>query len=122
MTKSKPKPKPPAPKGDPSGEYVCRLIESHSFESDFNLPGIPKGNFGSYSKIREVRVRRVFVDAFRTFTRPGLTWAMVLALVVFIMAGKVGPVAVEAVIADFVFTTSTAVMWWFGSRPMSRTK
>lgn len=62
---------------------------------------------------------RVLCDAFRAFTRPGLTWAMVLALVVFIMAGKVG--AVDVIIADFVFTTSTAVMWWFGSRPLART-
>lgn len=63
---------------------------------------------------------RVLCDAFRAFTRPGLTWAMVLALVIFIMAGKVG--AVDVIIADFVFTTSTAVMWWFGSRPLARTK
>lgn len=65
---------------------------------------------------------RVLVDAFRTFTRPGLTWAMVLALIAFILAGKIGPTAVEAIIADFVFTASTAVMWWFGSRPLARTK
>jgi hypothetical protein len=64
---------------------------------------------------------RVLCDAFRAFTRPGLTWAMVLALVLFIMAGKVGPEAIAAIIGDFVFTASTAVMWWFGSRPLART-
>lgn len=63
---------------------------------------------------------RVLCDAFRTFTRPGLTWAMVLALVIFIMAGKAG--VTEVIIADFTFTTATAVMWWFGSRPLARTK
>lgn len=65
---------------------------------------------------------RVLVDAFRAGTRPGLTWAMVLSLVLFIFAGKIGPEAVAAIISDFVFTTSTAVMWWFGSRPLARTK
>lgn len=63
---------------------------------------------------------RVVCDAFRTFTRPGLTWAMVIALVVFVMAGKAG--ATDVIIADFMFTASTAVMWWFGSRPLARTK
>jgi len=64
---------------------------------------------------------RVLVDSFRVFTRPGLTWALVLALVVFVFTDKLGPVALEALISDFVFTASTAVMWWFGSRPMQRT-
>lgn len=64
---------------------------------------------------------RVLVDAFRTFTRPGLTWAMILSLVMFIYAGKVGQAAVDSILTDFVFTTSTAVMWWFGSRPLART-
>lgn len=62
---------------------------------------------------------RVLCDAFRTFTRPGLTWAMVIALVIFIMAGKAG--ATDVIIADFMFTASTAIMWWFGSRPLART-
>lgn len=62
---------------------------------------------------------RVLTDAFRAFTRPGLTWAMVISLVIFVLAGKVD--AVDAIIGDFVFTTSTAVMWWFGSRPLART-
>lgn len=64
---------------------------------------------------------RVLVDSFRVFTRPGLTWALVLALVAFVFTDKLGPVALEALIADFVFTASTAIMWWFGSRPMQRT-
>lgn len=64
---------------------------------------------------------RILVDAFRAFTRPGLTWAMVIALIAFIWAGFLGEAAVAAIISDFVFTTSTAVMWWFGSRPLQRT-
>lgn len=64
---------------------------------------------------------RILVDAFRAFTRPGLTWAMVLSLIMFIVAGFVGKAAVAAILADFVFATSTAVMWWFGSRPLQRT-
>jgi len=64
---------------------------------------------------------RILVDAFRAFTRPGLTWAMVLSLIMFIVAGFVGEAAVSAILADFVFATSTAVMWWFGSRPLQRT-
>tara|TARA_R110001606_G_scaffold41412_4_gene111764 strand:- start:424 stop:867 length:444 start_codon:yes stop_codon:yes gene_type:complete len=64
---------------------------------------------------------RVMIDAFRSFTRPGLTWCMVFALILFIVAGFVGEAAVAAILSDFVFTTSTAVMWWFGSRPVQRT-
>jgi hypothetical protein len=64
---------------------------------------------------------RIMVDSFRAFTRPGLTWAMVVSLVVFIFAGLGGEAAVNAIIADFVFATSTAIMWWFGSRPSQRT-
>ena len=64
---------------------------------------------------------RVMVDAFRTFTRPGLTWAMVISLILFIAAGFVGEAAVAMILGDFVFATSTAVMWWFGSRPLQRT-
>jgi hypothetical protein len=64
---------------------------------------------------------RVLVDAFRAFTRPGLTWAMIITLSCVIFGDKLGITATEAVISDFVFTTSTAVMWWFGSRPLART-
>jgi hypothetical protein len=64
---------------------------------------------------------RVMVDAFRAFTRPGLTWAMVISLILFIAAGFVGEAAVAVILGDFVFATSTAVMWWFGSRPLQRT-
>jgi len=46
---------------------------------------------------------------------------MVIALITFIWAGFLGEAAVAAIISDFVFTTSTAVMWWFGSRPIQRT-
>lgn len=92
-------------------------------EADYNPDPLPE-NAPKWAMLIRITMEslRVFVDAFRTFTRPGLTWAMVFALVVFIMADKAGPAVVSAVIADFVFTTSTAVMWWFGSRPMSRTK
>ena len=64
---------------------------------------------------------RVLVDSFRAFTRPGLTWAMIVTLSCVIFGDKLGITATEAVISDFVFTTSTAVMWWFGSRPLART-
>lgn len=64
---------------------------------------------------------RVLVDAFRAFTRPGLTWAMIITLSCIIFGDKLGIAATEAVISDFVFTTATAVMWWFGSRPLART-
>ena len=91
-------------------------------EGDFDPDPLPE-NTNKWAVFFRITAEtlRVMVDAFRTFTRPGLTSAMVLALVIFIMAGKIGPTAVEAIIADFVFTTSTAVMWWFGSRPLART-
>lgn len=64
---------------------------------------------------------RVLVDAFRVFTRPGLTWALVIAVVYLMVAGKLPNFTLEAIAADLVFTMSTAVMWWFGSRPLQRT-
>lgn len=60
-----PKPKTqskPAPKVAKPDEYVCRAVVSHSFESDFDLPGLPRGAFGTYSRIHEVRLRRSVVD------------------------------------------------------------
>lgn len=98
-------------------------LASGTAETDFDPDPLPADapKWAVYLRAASETLR-VLVDAFRTFTRPGLTWAMVLALVLFITAGRIGPVAVEAIIGDFVFTTSTAVMWWFGSRPLSRTK
>jgi len=61
MSKPKTQPK-PAPKVAKPDEYVCRAVVSYTFESDFSLPGLPKGKFGTYSKIHEVRVRRSVVD------------------------------------------------------------
>jgi hypothetical protein len=46
---------------------------------------------------------------------------MVISLILFIAAGFVGEAAVAVILGDFVFATSTAVMWWFGSRPLQRT-
>ena len=63
---------------------------------------------------------RIMVDSFRAFTRPGLTWAMIITLSCIMFGDKLGISATEAIISDFVFTTSTAVMWWFGSRPLQK--
>jgi hypothetical protein len=43
--------------------YTFRLIESRSLEHDLVLPGIPRGNLGSYSTTKEIRIKRAVVDA-----------------------------------------------------------
>lgn len=54
------------------------------------------------------------VDALRNFTRPGLTWALLLVLVyVFSVSPEVARVRM---LDEIVFGSFTALFWWFGSR------
>jgi putative copper export protein len=54
------------------------------------------------------------VDAFRAFTRPGLTWSlMVILLVVYLNS----TVEVQSKMTpEILFASFTALFWWFGSR------
>lgn len=54
------------------------------------------------------------VEAFRTFTRPGLTWAL-LAVLVYVFT--VSPAAArQQMLGEITFGAFTALFWWFGSR------
>lgn len=54
------------------------------------------------------------VDCFRSFTRPALTWLlMVVLLVVFLRSN--GPTQAEMA-GEITFGSFTALFWWFGSR------
>ena len=54
------------------------------------------------------------VDAFRNFTRPGITWALLLVLVyVYTMST---PAARDQMLGEITFGAFTALFWWFGSR------
>lgn len=54
------------------------------------------------------------VDAFRNFTRPGLTWALLLVLV---YVFSVSPEAArQQMLGEITFGAFTALFWWFGSR------
>lgn len=65
----------------------------------------------------------VLVDAFRRFTRPGLTWALVAVVSGLVAVGKLPGYTLELLAADLVFCMSTALTWWFGSRaPVRKTK
>lgn len=58
------------------------------------------------------------VDAFRNFTRPGLTWAL-LAVLVYVFA--VSPEAArQQMLNEITFGAFTALFWWFGSRYAKR--
>ena len=58
------------------------------------------------------------VDAFRNFTRPGLTWGLLLVLV---YAFAVSPDGTRAQMLDEItFGAFTALFWWFGSRYSKR--
>lgn len=54
------------------------------------------------------------VEAFKTFTRPGLTWAL-LAVLIYVFS--VSPQAArESMLGQIEFGAFTALFWWFGSR------
>ena len=56
----------------------------------------------------------LLVDAFRNFTRPGLTWALLLVLV-YVFA--VSPEAArQEMLGEITFGAFTALFWWYGSR------
>lgn len=56
----------------------------------------------------------LLVDAFRNFTRPGLTWALLLVLV-YVFA--VSPEAArQQMLGEITFGAFTALFWWYGSR------
>ena len=54
------------------------------------------------------------VEAFKTFTRPGLTWSLLgIVVVVFFNASAD---AREMMTREITFGAFTALFWWFGSR------
>lgn len=54
------------------------------------------------------------VEAFKTFTRPGLTWAL-LAVLIYVFS--VSPQAArDSMLGQIEFGAFTALFWWFGSR------
>lgn len=54
------------------------------------------------------------VEAFKTFTRPGLTWAL-LSILVYVFS--VSPeYARQQMLGEITFGAFTALFWWFGSR------
>ena len=54
------------------------------------------------------------VEAFKSFTRPGLTWAL-LAILVYVFT--ISPeVARQQMLGEITFGAFTALFWWFGSR------
>lgn len=54
------------------------------------------------------------VDAFRNFTRPGLTWAL-LGVLVYVFSVS-DTEARHQMLAEITFGAFTALFWWFGSR------
>jgi hypothetical protein len=54
------------------------------------------------------------VEAFKTFTRPGLTWALLLVLVLVYFTATAEVRATMT--GEITFGAFTALFWWFGSR------
>ncbi len=60
------------------------------------------------------------VEAFKSFTRPGLTWAL-LGVMVYVFA--VSEAATRTTMtSEITFGGFTALFWWFGSRYTSKGK
>ena len=56
----------------------------------------------------------LLVDAFRNFTRPGLTWALLLVLIyVFAVSPEASR---QQMLGEITFGAFTALFWWYGSR------
>lgn len=62
----------------------------------------------------------VIVDSFRRFTRPALTWALAAVISLLAFRGNLDEVTRAALVSDIVFTSATALTWWFGSRPKAK--
>lgn len=54
------------------------------------------------------------VEAFRQFTRPGLTWALLVVLVYVFAASATD--SRQQMLGEITFGAFTALFWWFGSR------
>jgi hypothetical protein len=54
------------------------------------------------------------VEAFKTFTRPGLTWAL-LSILVYVFSAS-PEYARQQMLGEITFGAFTALFWWFGSR------
>jgi hypothetical protein len=54
------------------------------------------------------------VDAFRNFTRPGLTWALLFVLLFVYISSNES--ARGQMLGEITFGAFTALFWWFGSR------
>lgn len=59
------------------------------------------------------------VQAFRDFTRPGLTWALGILVATTLYNPTVAP---KEVLDEVVFGFFTALFWWFGSRYQKNSK
>lgn len=62
----------------------------------------------------------LLVDAFRNFTRPGLTWAT-MGFMAYVYA-TAEPTARAQLQPEITFGAFTAFFWWFGERFQKRTK
>jgi hypothetical protein len=63
----------------------------------------------------------VFVDVLRGVTRPGLT--ILLCLTAFVMWTRTEDKDLEnQIVMTFLYLNTSAVLWWFGSRPSSYNK
>lgn len=76
-----------------------------------NTAGIPKLPSNTSPWVANIYI---LVDAFRAFTRPGLTWFGVALLTTVYFS--VSPIKQEAMVDEIQFAVWTAVFWWLGSR------
>lgn len=92
-------------------------------EAAWNAFAKSQENAGAAIKIPESAhpvVANVYlvVDAFRNFTRPGLTWAL-LGVLVYVFATS-PEAARQQMMGEITFGAFTALFWWFGSRYVTK--
>jgi hypothetical protein len=60
------------------------------------------------------------VEAFKTATRPGLTWALLLVLLIVFFQSST--TVRDTMAGEITFGSFTALFWWFGSRYTQKAK
>jgi hypothetical protein len=83
-----------------------------SLASDSGLDKLPANTWAPVASLY------VAIEAFRRFTRPGLTWAGLAILVASFWFPNISTEERQAI----SFGTWTAIFWWFGSRYQSQRK
>lgn len=88
-------------------EFAWKAFTASQSQQD-SLSELPKGVHPIVANIYAL------VAAFRAFTRPGITWALLLILVVIFF--HTSPYDRQEMLGEITFAAFTSLFWYFGAR------